>query len=426
MKNLKITLTLLSFIISLSASSSVWEAKPGLNWDAYWDIKFQKWVKNEVEGDFFKKLGGKYKDLPLDCADAFYGLHIYFSFKNSLPWKSAGQKWNRRDNYPTGYSNEMTNWDNLRSPNDRVASLIEFILGRLGTESLANLDTYPVSLNDVKPGDMYMYKYGSSGSYTRHAYIIKDVNSDGTFDVLYGTQLRAKKLWALGRVGAEYLQHKPDLIEWGFKRYKNNQDSEVPASKIPVSNYEQYEVAKRVTETQFFDYVNTVLRIFEETPSKKTSRLLNGLCRSLRAREIVVNDAIEWQEENPRKCMKEQSYDAYSTPSRDLGIKKKFEQLGGYYEKLKRENLESKISARYKRIIEAIFNSYGTSRDVEKFCSLSVGNSQLGYESVNLANFYRGLKSLDVSFHPNDNLLRRWGFNSGRKTRCKQYYGYKE
>jgi len=421
-----IFILLLSFSFTLKAA--VWEAKPGLNWDSYWDIKFQKWVKNSVEGNFFKKLGGRYKNLPLDCADAFYGLRIYFSFKNSLPWRSAGQKWNSRDNFSTGYSNEMTNWDHLSNSDDRVAELINFTLDRLGTESLANLDTYPISLSDVKPGDMYMYKYGSDGSFTRHAYIIKDVNADGTFDVLYGTQLRAKKLWPLGRVGAEYLQHKPDLNEWGFKRYKSNLDVETRALSIPVANYEQYEIAKRVEESQFFDYVNTVLRVFEETPAKKVGRLLNGLCRSLNAREVVVNDALEWQEQNPGRCMKEGDYDAYSTPSRDLGIKKKYEQLDEYFKKIQQEGRDEKVSSRLKTIVNAIFNSYGRSNNssVNDFCQLSVGSSRLGYHTVNLVNFYEGLKSQDVSFHPNDNILRRWGVSAQRKTRCREYYGYKE
>jgi hypothetical protein len=322
----------------------------------------------------------------------------------------------------------MTNWDDLPNKSDRVAELIAFSLDRLGTESLANLDTYPISLFDVKPGDVYMYKYGSDGSFTRHAYIIKDVNSDGTFDVLYGTQLRAKKLWPLGRVGAEYLQHKPELKEWGFKRYKSNLDVETKASSIPVANYEQYEVAKRVDESQFFDYVNTVLRVFEETPSKKVSRLLNGLCRSLSAREIVVKDSLEWQEENPRKCMKEGDYDAYSTPSRDLGIKKKYEQLNKYFQKVQQEGRDEKISSRLKTMVNAIFDSNRRvdTDSANRFCKLSVGSAQLGYHTVNLVNFYAGLKKREVSFHPNDNVLRRWGVPAQRKTRCREFYGYKE
>lgn len=426
MKKLIIVIAILVFPLSHAA---VWKAKPGLNWDAYWDKKFESWIKNEVEGDFFKKLGERYKSLPLDCADAYYGLRVYFSYLKKLPWNSNAQKWNRHDNYSTGYSNEMTKWDHLSSESDRVAELIRFLLDRVGTESLANLDSYPVSLMDVRAGDIYMYKYGSDGSYTRHAYIIKEVNSDGTFDVLYGTQLRAKKLWPLGKTGNEYLQHKPDLKSWGFKRYKSNLDIKTDETRIPLANFEQYEVAKRVTEEQFFDYVNVALRVFEESPTRKTKRLLNGLCRSLQAREIVVDDAIEWQDENRNRCMNEAQYDAYSTPSRDLGIKKKYQQLKSYFEKLRMEGREEKVSSYYRNIVNKILDPYQSrygNNDVTKFCSIDVGSPSTGYRSVDLGTFYTALNNREVSYHPNDNILRRWGFRHRSQTRCREYYGYSE
>ena len=416
-------------VLTQVSQAAVWKAKPGLNWDAYWDKKFETWVKEEVEGDFFKKLGSRYKSLPLDCADAFYGLRVYFSYKKKLPWRSDAQKWNDHESYSSQYSNEMTNWDHLENEEDRVAELIRFLVDRVGTESLANLDSYPIPLMDVRAGDVYMYKYGSDGSYTRHAYIIKEVNSDGTFDVLYGTQLRAKKLWPLGKTGNEYLQHKPDNISWGFKRYKSNLDTKTKESKIIVSNFEQYEVAKRINEEQFFDYVNVALRVFEETPTRKTKRLLDGLCRSLQAREIVINDAIQWQDENRNRCMNEADYDAYSTPSRDTGIKKKYQQLKSYFEKIRMEGREEKVSSYYRNLVNKIFDPFQRSyndNDVMKFCSVDVGSSSTGYKSVDLGNFYQALMNNQVSFHPNDNILRRWGFSYRSKTRCREYYGYSD
>ena len=87
----------------------------------------------------------------------------------------------------------MTEFDHLENPDDKVAALIEFLLDRIGTHSLAETDSYSVGFNDIKPGDVFMYKYCKDDSCTRHTYIIKDINADGTFDVLYGTQNRAKK-----------------------------------------------------------------------------------------------------------------------------------------------------------------------------------------------------------------------------------------
>lgn len=426
MKKLIITLFIL---VSTLSQAKVWEATPGMHWDAYWGQKFENWIKDEVEGDFFKKMDG-YKDLPLDCADAMYAFKIYFSFKHRLHWKTGAHKWQRdREQFPYGFSNEMTNWDHLPTEEERVIQLISFLIDRVGTESLANLDTYPVAIHDVRAGDLFMYKFGSDGSYTRHTYIIKEVNVDGTFDVLYATQLRAKKLWGLGRIGAEYLQHKPDLENWGFKRMKSDLDIDTAQKDHLLSDYEQYEVAKRVEEHEFFDYANVSLRVIEESPTRKTNRLLQGLCRSLRAREIVVKDALEWQlqEENIGQCMNERDYDAYSTPSRDTGIMKKYDQLEFFYRQLEARNLKDKVNRRLRTVAESIFNDF-TSADqeavLEEFCKIEATDEFQSY-NVNLRSFYHGLKYDTVSFHPNDNVFRRWGIEIGQPTTCHTFYGKK-
>jgi hypothetical protein len=410
------------------SQAKVWQATPGLHWDAYWDQKFQQWIKNDVGGEFFKELEG-FKDLPLDCADAMYAFRIYFSWQHKLPWKSGVINWQRdKSSYPHGISNDMTNWDELPTERERVIALISFLIDRVGTESLANLDTYSVSVHDIKPGDLYMYKYGSDGSYTRHTYIVKEVNTDGTFDVLYATQLRAKKLWGLGRIGAEYLQHKPDLVNWGFKRLKSDLDINTAQKDIIGSNPEQYEIAKRVSEQEFFDYMNVSLRIHEETPTRKTIRLLHSLCRSLTAREIVVKDALEWQVENPNQCMNEKDYDAYSTPSRDVGITKKYRQLNFFYQQLEAMNKKDKVNSKFRSIAEGIFAptiSEETNNALNEFCKIEVSDG-IQTHQVNLRTFYYSLENNTASFHPNDNNFRRWGVNVGEVTQCHTYYGKKD
>lgn len=411
------------------SQAKVWEVTPGLHWDAYWDQKFQSWIKEDVDGEYFKKLGNGFEMLPLDCADALYALRIMFAYNHKLPWNSGVVRWFKdKNSFPKGVSNDMTNWDHLPSEKDRIIGLISFLIDRVGTESLANLDTYSVSVHDVKPGDLFMYKFGSDGSYTRHTYIVKEVNSDGTFDVLYGTQLRAKKLWPLGRIGYEYLQHKPDLTNWGFKRMKSDLDTFTVQDEIIGANTEQYEIAKRTTEKEFFDYVNVALRVHEETPTRKTLRLLNSLCRSLSAREVVVKDAMEWQLENPGQCMNEKDYDAYSTPSRDTGITKKYRELDFFYKQLEATDRKNKVNSKFRAITESIFAdniNVEQKLALDEFCKVEVTD---GFQThfVNLRAFYQSLENDKASFHPNDNVFRRWGVEMGNKTQCKEFYGKKD
>lgn len=406
------------FLINI-AKAAVWDAKPGLHWDPYWEKKYQEFIKEEVEGDFFKKLGAAYRELPLDCADASYALRIYFSFKHQLPWKSSGAKW---DKYYSGeFSNVMTEFDHIQSPDDKVAALIEFLLDRIGTHSLAYTDSYPIAFSDIKPGDHFMYRYCKEGSCTRHTYIIKDINADGTFDVLYGTQNRAKKKWPLGRKKREYFQHKPNDYDWGFKRFKLDVDAYKSSRKILLYNDEQYKVAERLTEDQFFDYTNAAVRVIKESPTKKVSRLTQSLCHALQSRLTVVGDAIKYMEEEGSQCMNEATFDIYSTPSRDTGIYKQYKKLQEYINTF---TSETKVNSWMRDLAEGIFKRNRSSKNEKRqneFCSLKITN---GYKTkyVNLANFYHSLISGNVSYHPNDNIFQRWGFNEGRKTHCKAWY----
>ena len=50
-------------LFSTLSQAKVWEVTPGLHWDAYWDQKFQNWIKDDVDGEYFKKLGNGFEML---------------------------------------------------------------------------------------------------------------------------------------------------------------------------------------------------------------------------------------------------------------------------------------------------------------------------------------------------------------------------
>ena len=220
--------SLMAALLMLSAQSgaSVWEHDR--EWGASDDLAFSRWVSRSVKTTFFKDLGGSYKYLRLDCADALYGLRIYFAAKNRISFSARKGK----------ITNEMDRYDHIQNEDRRIAKFIAYVAGQIGTETMAHNDTYSVSIRSLRPGDLFMYKYTTNGtSYTRHSYIIKNINVDGTFDVLYSTQARRDSGRPMARVRHESFQHKPlhygsNKYGWGFRRWKRPSQAHLNQSQI--------------------------------------------------------------------------------------------------------------------------------------------------------------------------------------------------
>ncbi len=205
------------------AQGAVWQADPGREWNDEWRTRYSLWIENEVDGDFFKKLGSPYSKLKMDCADAHYALIAYFSRLNGLPFVIDQSK----------LSHLTDRFDSIKDSELRMAAFIDFIRANYGTESLAHKDTFPPAIGELMPGDIFMWKIGSNNNFTRHTYIIKTINPNGTFDVLYSTQDNAALTGALF-LKKQYMFNKApkntggDQNKWGFRRMKFSQDSSVP------------------------------------------------------------------------------------------------------------------------------------------------------------------------------------------------------
>ena len=417
-----------------SLSAVVWQPYPGRQWSEFWQKQYTSWVEKEVYGNFFKRLGGHYENLPLDCADAAYAMRIYFSYQHRLPWVSDAPKWNRNE---PAHSEQLTNWDHLARADDRVAHLIEYMMIRVNTRSLAYQDTYPVAPHDIRAGDLFLFKYGKEQA-ARHAYIIKRVNLDGTVDVLYSTQNRASRLKPLALLTSAVLQHSPQK-PWGFKRFKNNLDAYRDQFTLDGATSIQYHLAERFDEKSFFELVENALHLKPQPPEQKLKRLFLGLCTSLISREVVVRDAVSLAESQGKKCFNYREFDALSTPSRDRGIKKQYDYLQATFS-LHREELERVISEkpvkeyaledklRYREYIsvKSIFSKNRSNDEDEllsRRCAITFTDSEGDRAHVHLGNLYDRFSRGKVSWHPNDNIARRWGVIKGSPTRCEAFYG---
>lgn len=413
-----IRLTVFMFVTLLMttfAQAQVWVAQK--SWNSTWENRYSQWVASKVGPQFFKELGGEYAKLKLDCADAHYALLVYFSYQNGLEFSAQGG----------AITHNMTRFNDLRGEK-KIAAFINHLSAHLGTESLAHQDTYPVGIRDVRPGDLFMYKVGSSGNFTRHTYIVKNINVDGTFDVLYSTQDRMRKGLPLNRHKSYMFTKAPlntggDQNHWGFRRSKLPQFASVSQENLNLSDFSQYSLAKQLGNIGFFREVRRVHQTVTESPNMMTKRNFDTLCSEIKDRVNIVTSAVRFVQSVGGRCLNYQEFDTYSTPSRDSGIMDNYRNFELDYASIVQKNQSSKVDATLFRNASVIFAQGGISRaqmqGVYQACPI-----QTGVGGINLASFRQGLFAGQVSFHPNDSEGLRWGVANTARTRCTAFYGY--
>lgn len=424
MNRLSYLLAMILFLLSASVSADVWKVDPLRNWDPFWEAKYSEWfASNKVGPRFFKDKGEPWSELRLDCADASYAFRIYFAWQNRLPF-----------NFFNGWayrSQAMKKFDHLREGDDRVAAFIDYLRDKVGTVSIAYHDAYPVKLKDLRPGDMFLYKRGEGKQSVKHAYIIKRIRVDGNIDVLFSTQYWAKEGKPLALRTRRTLYHKPTEKGWGFKRFRSNlhinnsKDKEIDQLEVPGASNEQYELAEKLDETDFFFEVEKRIRLVKADPKKRVGQLLQNLCGQMLERKEKVINAWEFVNyERDGRCLDYDDFDRLSTPSRDAGILKAYDRLRRTVQRYKASGESSKISPLHLEYVDAIFSPYASkeSRDkLARYCGVKVVHDNR-YAWINLGNYYKRAKDGMVSGHPNDNPFRRWGYDYGEKTYCNGFY----
>lgn len=413
--------SLATLSLGLTAKASVWDAIPGKTWTAADEQAYSKFISQEVGPDFFKKLGKPYSDLKIDCADAVYALRIYYAKHNGLPFQIQSRNG----------SNTTNKFDSIKDETQRLVEYIKFIAEYNGTENLAADDAYPIAIQSIQSGDVFLYKIMTSpGAYTRHAYLIKNVNANGTFDVLYSTQARRDAGLPMNRIkeytfpNTKWIPNHTgsDKNKWGFKRLRTAEQLGVPASSIPTSSLEQYSLALQYGD-KFFDYVRDARRTVTETPSQLMNRMYDFLCHELYERVDIVNMALEIRDKTGNKCMDPATYDTYSTPSRDGGIKGSYAKLQAKMVELQQNGDWNGLDRDLKVNIEGLFNpnrDAATSQSIKNSCKFYQANNM----NTDMALFYEALISGKASYHPNDSLFNRWGIKTATtapRTTCPEY-----
>ena len=407
-------------LLSIQTKGAVWTATR--DWTDADESAYSEFITTQVGPDFFKVLGSPFSELKLDCADAAYALRIYFSKVNGLPFKIVDRK----------ITNDDRRFDYIADENKKLAAFIFDVVDNNGTENLSGNDTYPIAVQSIRGGDVFMYKIESApGTFSRHTYLIKNVNSNGTFDVLYSTQARRDAGMPMNRI-KQYSFANPrwvpnhtaigDKNTWGFKRMRLPQQRGISFDKIANANFEQYDLAIQLGD-QFFEYVKNQRTTIKETATEAMTRMFEFLCHELNDRVEIVSMAQTVRANTNNVCMDPVTFDTYSTPSRDGGILGTYNKIFSQVEKYKQTGEWLAVDINTRTVAEGIFNPQ-RSQSVNVIIKNSCNFQNHQGLNTDLALFYEALSQGRVSSHPNDSLFNRWGILSATTaplTSCPRY-----
>lgn len=405
--------------IAAPAHAGIWSAEN--EWTEDHEFAYSRWVRENFDKDYFHRPEDKRVfGLALDCSDAIYAMRIMYAYENKLPFAI---------NDPTGRSrtlnNEFSKWDGYRetrreelddgswrtykgpefSEEDKLRAFIEYVGDVTSTLNLVQ-DTFPVALDDIAPGDMFLLP-------RNHAYIVKDIAETGAMTTLSHSSPRAWRIMAeINDFPAEAPVDSKQRD--GYRRFKPISMLRKPALDVPGASNEQWEVAANLSGNRdaFALATQEALASIKEPLPAKVSRLFRSLCDYAVQRVDIVNHGLNYltrmRDDNGRQCMSVGEYGEYSTPGRDSKLNAQFKLLGSL-----RKNPEWEQSDfAEKRVVEAIFAPTNTmsEQEVGSFCAVPFDIQ--GGRNMSLRELYRGLEEGRLVSDPHAPLDQRWGLSS--------------
>ncbi len=402
---------LVFLIISASTYSAVWENRN--QWNQNWEVQHKEWIRKKLKSDIFTK--GKYKGIKTDCADAVYSTRAIFAFENQLPFVIT----NTLGGWRKSLSNSTKSFDQIEDPVERFIAFINNLGDIVSTLSLAYNDTFPVDIAFLSPGDNYVTVNRDN---SRHAYIIKDLSETGYFHLLYSNVPRGvRKLTSKKGLPTPLFKEAP----FGFKRFKWPTQIENPDIAIPAERgygLDQYRLRKEYTfESSFFGALTRLLRTKVESIKEKIDRTLENVKVQLEFRRQIVKETHEYKKEIDGRCLTQEEYYNYSTPSRDLRIINEINSLKEPWLKAKQAGLTFAIDEKYRLAMDYLIGDDLSEEAGKKFESLLKFKYRKGIfrkKKINLKDFYEGIQNGNVSSNPNDTFMRRWGHDLDKPTPC--------
>ncbi len=398
------------FVISSSSYAMVWKAEN--TWNDVWEKRYQHWVKNNWTEDFFmNEKKPIYYKFSHDCADAVYAMRLVFSYEYKLPFVVH----NARRPGKT-ISNGMTSWDKYPEP-VRVRKFMDYVADMTSTKTLRH-DTYPIALDDIKPGDVYV----APGV---HSYQIVNITDTGIAEVMSSTTPKAPRF--LDRIASFpfYVPEDTKNFSDGYRRFIQPQNIRKPLRKQPGYDIEQFQIARTVNYNyvRFTDIIASALGKRKESPDEKTLRLMIALCMYANDRAVYVYDALWHLQEirkKGRRCMTRSEYDSYSTPSRDRRLKAFFSAVKNHYDKHKKYHPWTQPQRWAKTLFSVTPPKPAETKELNDFCLVQMTLGEKYF--IPLRELRQNLAAGKVISDPNAPLEYRWGAQlSPYKPQCKQY-----
>lgn len=400
-KLLGFALLLVATVLSPSmAFAAVWQNEN--EWNDMWEERYRQWVKTEWKDDIFMDPGKPiYYKFENDCADATYAMRLIFAFENRLPFVVGN-----RDKAGKLISNSMSTWDNL-PPDRRVRAFMDYVADMTSTQTLRN-DTYPIALDDIKPGDIYV----APGV---HSYQIVDVTDAGIAEVMASTTPKQARYLLRTPSFPFYVPEDPKMGD-GYRRFKQPQSIGSPASAQPGYSEEQYRLAAEMEYDYvvFTDYISHKLAKRPERPDEKTQRLLLALCMYANDRAVYVYDALWYLQKirgEGRRCMNAKEYDDHSTPGRDKRLKMFFDSIRRHLDRVGRFDPRS-MPARWAKAVFAFDEPPPQElRNLNNFCEVQMtltGEGEPEYK-MSLRELRQNVDAGALVSDPHAPLPYRWG-----------------
>ena len=303
-----------------------------------------------------------------------------------------------------------------------------------GTFHLGANETYPIKIDKIRPGDIYIFQLTTrkKRKIIRHAMGIKNVHPNGTMDYIYSSP----RIKIINELSKKKTHKKSDLIYKkmqdplfapknklrGFRRFiwpRHMLKRRKMSVSLKDSWLQQSKMAKLWGEDKFLKYVKNTLTKEKEDIEVTFKRKIKDLCHLTNQRIEAVQEALNYKFKVKGRCFNYHEYDIYSSPMMDYVLKKNFNYLRILWSKKGKEIEDESVLS----TINAIFrNNNKGSKELYQICPIKVDNKK-GVK-LNLGQIYYRLSKNLFSPNPNHSLKERWGINNPQRSRskCRIYY----